>query len=329
MGVTKKIKKRRKKKSLKRLSISLFLVLILIIAIEIIVVFNDTESDKNVSANPSEKTSEISSSQTATGTGTEAINPPVISTVPTASPVISGDNLSNASYEWYYMPAKKLFADIKSTTDTKMVNLANKYNGIWQDNTAQKVVYITMDTGEDCNSNLNKIMAVAKKENVKITFFLTGSYITRYTEMILKMESEGHIVANHTYNHPNLAQYLDKNGLSSFKKEITDVEEAYKNVTKKNMIKLLRPPEGAYSEEVFSLTNKMGYRLVFWSFAYKDWISEEQPTRDYAVDKILGQLHPGSVILLHPVSKTNTEIFSELIGKMKARGYSFKGLDEF
>jgi peptidoglycan-N-acetylmuramic acid deacetylase len=73
----------------------------------------------------------------------------------------------------------------------------------------------------------------------------------------------------------------------------------------------------------------MGYRLAFWSFAYKDWVADEQPIHEYALDKILGQLHPGSVILLHPKSQTNTEIFSELIDSMLKRGYTFKGLNEF
>ncbi len=332
--------KKTTKRKWKRFGIFLFVLLFVILFVEAAIIFMDMQQNKNGNASPSptsdstpletDKKASEKPSVTITKHSNTPGETPINTKKPTATPVYSpNDNLSNTAASWYYMPATKLFADIKSTTNSNMVGLANKYNSIWQDSTGSKVVYITMDTGENCNSNLNKIMNVAKSKNVKITFFLTGGYISSYPSMVKRMVNEGHIVANHTYNHPNLPKYLDSNGYTAFKKEITDTAAAYKNVTGNTMIKLLRPPEGAYSEKIMDITKKMGYRLAFWSFAYQDWISDNQPTHDYALNKILGQLHPGSVILLHPKSNTNTAIFSEMIDKMKSRGYSFKGLNEF
>jgi len=241
----------------------------------------------------------------------------------------TGGELSNGSNSWYYMASHSLFTDTKPTTNAVMLKLVNKYRGIWQQDTSEKVVYFTMDTGEDCISNLNKILNVAKDKQVPITFFLTGTFIKAFPEMVVRMTNEGHIVANHTYNHPNLPNYLTQKGEVAFKKQITDVEDEYRKATGQEMIKILRPPEGAFSEKVFDITSKMGYRLGFWSFAYKDWISGEQPTYDDGLNKVVGQAHPGAVILLHPKSTTNTAIFAEVIDKLKARGYSFKGLDVF
>lgn len=319
------------------LFVSILLIIISLIIVTIIVVKRSIDKqqlnayNKNLtSQTPASKSNTpgaVSSTQTpALSPSQTKTNEPTPKVDPTAN-----TGLENGSNGWYYMPVPDnlLFTDTKATTNAGMLKLIEKYRGIWQQNTNEKVVYITMDTGEDCLSNLNKILSVAKEKNVTITFFLTGSFIKQFPDMVRKMANEGHIVANHTYTHPNLPEYLGSKGEAAFKKQITDVEDEYKKVTGKDMVKILRPPQGAYSERVFDITSKMGYRLGFWSFAYKDWVSEEQPSYDYALNKVLGQAHPGSVMLLHPKSATNTAIFAELIDKLKDRGYSFKGLDVF
>lgn len=333
--VKRTVKKRRKKKR-KKIGIILFAVLIFIILAEVFVMFNDGRNASYVGTTTISTTDgngglATSSPPAAPSASTIVISPispaPGQDSSPTTKP--TGGVVSNTATSWYYMPAGSLFSDIKSTTNANLAAIVKKYDGIWQDATTQKIVYITMDTGENCNSNLDKIMAAAAKENVKITFFLTGTYIKSYPDMVKKMDSQGHLIANHTYTHPNLPEYLANKGSAAFLKELTSVADEYNNVTGKSMARILRPPGGTYSEKVFQMTYNMGYRLAFWSFAYKDWISDEQPTQDYAMNKIMGQLHPGSVILLHPKSNTNTAIFGKLIKKMKDRGYSFRTLDQF
>ena len=42
----------------------------------------------------------------------------------------------------------------------------------------------------------------------------------------------------------------------------------------------------------------------------------------------MDNLHNGEIMLLHPTSKTNAEILSEVISDLKAMGYHFASLDE-
>jgi peptidoglycan-N-acetylmuramic acid deacetylase len=72
----------------------------------------------------------------------------------------------------------------------------------------------------------------------------------------------------------------------------------------------------------------MGYKTVFWSLAYVDWLEDKQPTKEEAFSKLLTRIHPGAVVLLHSTSKTNCEILDELITKWKDMGYSFKSIEE-
>ena len=72
----------------------------------------------------------------------------------------------------------------------------------------------------------------------------------------------------------------------------------------------------------------LGYKTIFWSFAYADWDNQRQPTPEQAKEKILSNLHNGAVILLHPTSATNAAVLGDIITQLKADGWRFGSLDE-
>jgi peptidoglycan-N-acetylmuramic acid deacetylase len=135
------------------------------------------------------------------------------------------------------------------------------------------------------------------------------------------MVAEGHIVANHTMTHPNMSKISD---IESFKKELNRVEEIYKEVTGEEIPRFYRPPNGDYSETNLKHAKELGYKTIFWSTAYKDWEINNQPSKEEAFSKLMPRTRPGSVILLHNVSKTNADIMDELITKYKDLGYRFE-----
>lgn len=94
-------------------------------------------------------------------------------------------------------------------------------------------------------------------------------------------------------------------------------------------MKYIRPPKGEFSERTIDITNSLGYKTVMWSLAYDDWDENKQGREDYAKKKILDNIHPGAVILLHGNSKDNTNVLDYCIKEIKNMGYEFKTLDEF
>ena len=94
-------------------------------------------------------------------------------------------------------------------------------------------------------------------------------------------------------------------------------------------MKYIRPPTGEFSERTLSITNSLGYVNVMWSLAYDDWDENKQGREEYAKKKILDNIHPGAVILLHGNSTDNTNILDSIIKEVKNMGYEFKSLDEF
>ena len=189
--------------------------------------------------------------------------------------------------------------------------------------TSEKVLYLTFDAGYE-NGCTEKILDVLKKHEVPAAFFLVGNYIEKNADLVRRMVDEGHIVGNHTMHHPDMSKLSDK---EAFSKELTDLENLFKEVTGKEMPKYYRPPQGLYSQKNLEMAKDLGYQTVFWSLAYVDWNNDNQPTKEQAFSKLLPRTHNGAVVLLHSTSQTNAEILDELLTKWKAMGYSFAGID--
>lgn len=199
-----------------------------------------------------------------------------------------------------------------------------EYNAYYVGNDDEKVIYLTFDAGFE-NGYTENILDTLKKHDVNAAFFLVGHYLEEEPLLVKRMVDEGHIVGNHTYHHPDMSKISDK---ESFSKELTSLEELYKQLTGQEMPRYYRPPQGKFNENNLIMANDLGYKTIFWSLAYVDWYNDKQPTKEHAFEKLVPRVHPGAVLLLHSTSKTNSEILDELLTKYKAEGYSFKSLDD-
>jgi len=197
------------------------------------------------------------------------------------------------------------------------------FDAYYVGNANEKIIYLTFDGGYEAGYT-EGILDVLKKHNVPAAFFLTGNTIRDNSEMIRRMANEGHIVANHTFSHPNMTNITD---LDAFRAELEKSEELYKSITGQEMPKYYRPPEGKYSELNLRMAKELGYKTMFWSLAYVDWNDNAQPSKEQAFSKLIPRIHPGAIVLLHNTSKTNADIMEELILKYREMGYEFRSLD--
>lgn len=201
-----------------------------------------------------------------------------------------------------------------------------KYDAYYIDKKASNenpVIYITFDAGYE-NGNIERILDVLKAENVPAAFFLLDNIILKNTDLVKRMVNEGHTVCNHTKNHKNLSSASEE----EIERNLTALEMIYEEKCGREMSKYFRFPEGCYSIEAIKTVQKLGYKTVFWSFAYDDWDNNRQPNRERAIKKILDNTHNGAVMLFHPTSCTNADIFPTLISEWRKMGYSFGTLDE-
>ncbi len=234
--------------------------------------------------------------------------------------LVSVENLSNQKIGW---GIKREENHKQPDLGTKNKQIINEYKGIAMGNSEKKYVYLTFDEGYEAGYT-PRILQVLKQNNVKATFFLTAHYINTQEELVKEMIEEGHIVGNHTVNHKSMPDLTDE----QIKKEVMDLHTAVYEKFNYEM-KYIRPPKGEFSQRTINLTNSMGYTTVMWSLAYDDWDEKKQDREEYAKKKILDNIHPGAVILLHGNSKDNTNVLESCINEIRNMGYEFKSLDEF
>lgn len=230
-------------------------------------------------------------------------------------------DISTKEYNWYFLPEK----DGKpSRAEGSSIELLKKYNGCYLGDTKHKYIYLTFDEGYE-NGYSEKILDILKANNVKAAFFVTVPYIKANTALVKRMADDGNLVCNHSNTHPSMAKITDE---KKFAFELNSTEQVYKDATGYKMSKFFRPPMGKYSELSLNYTKKLGYKTIFWSLAYRDWIKDDQPNPESSKKLLIKRTHPGGIYLLHAVSKTNTDILDSLIKQWKSMGYEFKTLND-
>ena len=187
--------------------------------------------------------------------------------------------------------------------------------------TEEKVLYLTFDCGYE-NGYTSKILDVLKEKQITAAFFCTLPQVRDNEELIARMINEGHIVGNHSVNHPDFSSLSaneiieEVKGFDDYMRERFGYSSLY-----------FRYPEGRYSEKSTAILNELGYKCVFWSLAYADWDVEDQKGAAYAHETVVARFHPGAVILLHSVSSDNANALSDIIDTAEEMGYVFKSLE--
>lgn len=243
---------------------------------------------------------------------------PTAEPTPTAVPVPDYEQLSAKAIGWGIKKNKHAAPDIPA----EVAEMCARYGAYYMDMSGKKTLYLTFDEGYE-NGYTASILDTLKAEGVTAAFFVTAPYLKTETELVRRMIDEGHIVGNHTARHSNLAA----DTVTDAEADIADLAALYKELYGGEM-KYLRPPEGSYSERSLALGEYMGYKTIFWSFAYKDWDPSAQRGKEYAYESVTEYLHDGAVILLHAVSQDNAEALGDIIRFAKTEGYTFASLDE-
>lgn len=236
---------------------------------------------------------------------------------PTILPSISGLSTQRIGWSWAYSP--------KSSAP-----LLSKYHGYAFGDTSEKVIYLTFDEGYEYGYTAS-ILDTLKSNNVKASFFVTEPYVTgtfkgtRDADLVKRMADEGHVIGNHSVHHKSMPTITDE---AAFDAELTGVESAVAKIPGAKLSKNFRPPMGDFSELSLYYTQKLGYKTIFFAFAYNDYDVNNQPDPVKAKSFILNNTKQGMICLLHAESKTNAEILDSLLKAWKSEGYSFKTLEE-
>lgn len=189
------------------------------------------------------------------------------------------------------------------------------YDALFLGSSGKNNIYLTFDEGYE-NGCTAEILDILKAKNAKATFFVTYDYCKSSPDLVQRMIDEGHTVGNHSYTHPSFPDCSTKEALE----EITLLHDYVKENFGYEMT-LFRFPKGEFSTRCLAAVQSLGYKSIFWSFAYADWDVNNQPQQAEAFEKITSATHPDAIYLLHAVSTTNTACLADVIDYWTANGY--------
>ncbi len=179
-------------------------------------------------------------------------------------------------------------------------------------------VALTFDDGYNAEA-CARIANTLRRNDAKGTFFINGNYL-KAEPAKWKRILAGMPVGNHTRSHHDLTGEPHPVVI----KQIRENEALHERILGRPMLKVLRPPYGAYGERVRRIAAQLGYdRIALWSVDTHDW---KPTTSARAIVRRATGARPGSVILMHCARNATARALPSIIRHYRARGIELAGL---
>src|SRR5699024_3361120 len=138
-----------------------------------------------------------------------------------------------------------------------------------------------------------RILEILKQFNAKATFFMLGNQVDYYPDIAYRTMKEGHEVANHSKSHPDFSRL----SIEKMKNELDYTTEKIKEATG-HPPKFIRPPYGAYTDEVVAYAGVLKQPVVLWSVDSLDWKSRNP---NAIKQEVVSHVSPGAIVLMHDI----------------------------
>ena len=177
------------------------------------------------------------------------------------------------------------------------------------------MIAFTFDDGP--GKYTDQLLTLFEENDGRASFFVLGSNVVKYPEVIKRMDELGFEIGNHSYSHAKLTELTP---------EYLDAEVEWTNDELNRVLghgsALVRPPYGAVNEAV---RTSVPYPFAFWSVDTLDWqLKDSTAIADY----ILNTVQDGDVVLLHDIYGFTLEAMQIVVPELKARGYQLVTFSE-
>ncbi len=198
---------------------------------------------------------------------------------------------------------------VKRNEATPSINILDLAKAPYTQGTKKNSGYVALT----CNVDLGwedeyviSILETLKKENVHITFNVTGKWAENKKDLLMKIKNEGHEIGNHGYKHLDYAtlSYDDNYKQISTSKKI--IEEALGEETK-----FFQAPSGSFGSDTVKAAESLNYICFKWDVDTIDWQDKDNPQR--IIERIKNKdIVDGSIVLMHPTNAT-TKCLDDII----------------
>ena len=164
------------------------------------------------------------------------------------------------------------------------------------------------------NEDTQMLIDILEQYGVKTTFFVVGTWVSRYPESVQALSEAGHEVMNHSSTHAHFSQLSHSEIVS----DITACNQKIAAVTGVTPT-LFRCPYGEYDDHVIQAVSSLGMTAVQWDVDSLDWkgIPAGQIQR-----RVMDKVQPGSIILFHNAAENTPEALPGILEALQAEGYT-------
>jgi len=180
---------------------------------------------------------------------------------------------------------------------------------------ADKAVWLTFDDGPD-EVLTPQVLALLKKHDARATFFLIGQRASAAPELVRQIDAAGHQLANHTFTHPAGRFWCLPS--RAIRREVARCNQALQAITGQKP-HLFRAPVGMVSPAVAPALQENALTLIGWSARGFD---ARTGSPEGIMQRVLRDLCPGSIILLHPERRAESlAALDLLLSELTRQGY--------
>lgn len=192
--------------------------------------------------------------------------------------------------------------------------------------TTRRAVALTFDDGPDPDVT-PRVLDTLAALNVRATFFVIGERAQQHPELVRRIVAEGHLVANHSWDHAALPLRTS----ATIRADLERTQAAIEHACGVRPA-WFRPPYGLRDPRVLSAARELGLRTSLWSVSPRDW---QDPGADTVVERTLSVIEAGDIVLLHDGSAgragghpDTAQALPRLVQGLRDRGYEAIRLDE-
>ncbi|WP_165367324.1 polysaccharide deacetylase family protein, partial [Phytoactinopolyspora endophytica] len=162
-------------------------------------------------------------------------------------------------------------------------------------------VTLTFDDGPHATYTAQILDMLAAHEATAV-FCIVGEQARNQPELVRRIVDEGHALCNHSYSHD---AELSTRPVDVIEKEITDTSDAIAEAAPDAPVRFFRQPAMYVTPEVAPTARDHGMTILDWTLDTRDW---KRPDASTIVERVLDDVQPGDVILLHDGGgdRTNT-----------------------
>ncbi len=201
------------------------------------------------------------------------------------------------------------------TTKKTTANTVNSSTKEWNKYEKQKIVALTFDDGP--GPYTERLLDGLKERGVRATFFVLGSRVNDYPDLLRRMDKEGHEIGNHSQNH----KQLTKLSAAGIKSEMSACATRVKKIVGHEPT-VMRCPYGSYNKKVCNYAKGKGIPIVHWDVDTLDWKNKNADTiLKLAFSK--DGISDGSIVLMHDIHSPTVDATFRMVDKLKKQGYVF------